>query len=141
MRISTHRSITKTSRLRKVFQVQPPELQTAQIARPGRPCCSPARRKPTTSCRLVDRKYLFIDDAIVAESENVSFNVNPPRPAEKVLDNVNNHLVVWEDDDGLIRMYYRVAQAGWRWSPHATASTGIRPRSCARPTVPERRDR
>ena len=37
---------------------------------------------------LGDRKYLFIDDAIVAKSENVTFTVNPPRFAESVLDDV-----------------------------------------------------
>ena len=57
---------------------------------------------------LNDRKYLFIDDALIAKSESLSFNVNPPRFAEKVLEGVNNHLIVWEDDSGLIRMYGRV---------------------------------
>jgi hypothetical protein len=56
---------------------------------------------------LGGRKYLFIDDALVAQRQNISFNVNPPRFAEKVLENVRNHLVVWEDDNGLIRMYFR----------------------------------
>ena len=57
---------------------------------------------------LGDRKYLFIDDTIVGESEHVKFNVNPPRPAERVLNNIAGHLVVWEDDAGLIRLYYNV---------------------------------
>jgi hypothetical protein len=56
--------------------------------------------------RLGGRKHLFIDDAILDDSENVSFVVNPPRAAERVLENVTGHLVVWEDDDGLIRLYY-----------------------------------
>lgn len=54
---------------------------------------------------LGGRKYLFIDDAIVDKSENVSFNVNPPRPAERVLNNIAGHLVVFEDDSGVIRLY------------------------------------
>jgi hypothetical protein len=54
---------------------------------------------------LGSRKHLFIDDAIVAESEHVTFNVNPPRFAEKVLDNVRGHLIVNEADDGSIRLY------------------------------------
>ncbi len=56
---------------------------------------------------LGNRKYLFIDDSIVANSENVLFNVNPPRPAERVLDGVIGHLVVFEDAEGIIRLYYR----------------------------------
>jgi hypothetical protein len=54
------------------------------------------------------RKYLFIDDALIAESKNLTFNVNPPRHAEKVLEKTSTHLVVWDDEDGLIRLYYYV---------------------------------
>ncbi len=59
---------------------------------------------------LDDRKYLFIDDAIVAEMENVTFNVNPPQVTECVIDGIEGpfrkHVSVIEDKDGLIRMYY-----------------------------------
>ncbi|HJQ80044.1 MAG TPA: LamG domain-containing protein [Lacipirellulaceae bacterium] len=71
---------------------------------------------------LGGRKYLFIDDAIVAGSENVSFNVNPPRLAERVLNKISGHLVVWEDDDGLIRLYYN---AGDRRLGVLTSRDGI----------------
>ncbi len=53
------------------------------------------------------RKYVFIDDAIIADSENISFNVNPPRPAERVLNGINGHLVVFDDENDLIRLYYK----------------------------------
>jgi hypothetical protein len=56
---------------------------------------------------LGGRKHLFIDDAIIASSEDVAFHVNPPRKAERVLDNVGGHLIVWEDEEGLIRLYYK----------------------------------
>lgn len=55
---------------------------------------------------LDGRKYLFIDDAIVDRSEKVEFVVNPPHRAERVLDNVAGHLVVWQDDEDVIRLYY-----------------------------------
>ena len=81
---------------------EPPKLQA------GPPLLFAGEKKTEEIVALGDRKYLFIDDAIVAESKNVTFNVNPPRPAERVLDNIAGHLVVWEDDAGLIRLYYNV---------------------------------
>ncbi len=61
---------------------------------------------------LDDRKHLFIDDALISEKRDVSFNVNPPRMAERVIENIQGrfrkHLNVIEDDDGLIRMYNAV---------------------------------
>jgi len=61
---------------------------------------------------LGGRKYLFLDDALTAESDNVTLTANPPRPAELVLEGVgfSNHVTVFEDlasDDGLIRLYFR----------------------------------
>ena len=57
------------------------------------------------------RKHLFIDDALVADADNVTFQVNPPQPAELVLEGAgfSNHVTVFEDverGDGLIRMYF-----------------------------------
>lgn len=58
---------------------------------------------------LNDRKFLFIDDALFSESENIVFNVNPPRLEEKVIDKIEGafrkHLTVVEDEMGLIRIY------------------------------------
>jgi hypothetical protein len=82
---------------------QPPKLTA------GPPLLFAHRLKADDIVPLGGRKYLFIDDVLVAKSENVAFTVNPPRFAEKVFDDAHGHLVVWEDDEGLIRMYYRVA--------------------------------
>jgi len=58
------------------------------------------------------RKHLFIDDVLIADIKNVSFNVNPPRMAERVIENIKGpfrkHLNVLEDAEGLIRMYNAV---------------------------------
>jgi hypothetical protein len=78
---------------------QPPKL----IA--GPPLLFAGERPKSEVVPLGSRKYLFIDDALVAECENVTFQVNPPRPAEKVLDKGSTHLDVWEDEHGLIRLY------------------------------------
>jgi hypothetical protein len=53
------------------------------------------------------RKYLFIDDALLADSENVKFAVNPPRSSQRVFDRGQSHLVVNEDEEGRVRIYYR----------------------------------
>jgi hypothetical protein len=58
---------------------------------------------------LGSRKYLFIDDALLERAERITFTVNPPRPAELVLPDIQGqfrkHLSVIEGDDGLIRLY------------------------------------
>jgi hypothetical protein len=61
---------------------------------------------------LGGRKHLFIDDALVAKSENVTWHANPPRLAELALENTgfSNHVSVFEDvasGDGLVRLYFR----------------------------------
>jgi len=58
---------------------------------------------------LGSRKHLFIDDTLIQKMENITFRVNPPRLAEKVIDGINipfrKHLSIIEDDTGLIRLY------------------------------------
>ncbi|NMB80241.1 MAG: LamG domain-containing protein [Ignavibacteria bacterium] len=59
--------------------------------------------------QLLDKKYLFIDNAIIKEMNNVTFNVNPPRYVDRVISNIQGafrkHINVVEDENGLIRMY------------------------------------
>ena len=66
--------------------------------------------KAETPVQLWDRKHLFIDEALVKESRDVAFQVNPPALAECVIDNIQGpfrkHLNVLEDENGLIRLYY-----------------------------------
>ena len=38
--------------------------------------------------------------------ENITFAVNPPRLAERVIEGIKGHLVLIEDEEGLIRLYY-----------------------------------
>lgn len=58
---------------------------------------------------LGQRKHLFLDDSFVERMENVDFEVNPPRLAERVIDDIQvpfrKHLSVIEDETGLIRLY------------------------------------
>ena len=58
---------------------------------------------------LGTRKHLFIDDALLAVTGDAKFVVNPPRRAERVIDNIKGtfrkHLTVVEGDDGVIRIY------------------------------------
>lgn len=63
---------------------------------------------------LGDRKHLFIDGRILEDTGEASFVVNPPRRAERVLDNIEGdfrkHLSVVEGEDGLIRIYNSVEE-------------------------------
>lgn len=64
---------------------------------------------------LGNRKYLFIDDAIIDEKSNITFTVNPPRVAEEVLSadrkfgDFRKHLDVVEDENGAVRIYNALA--------------------------------
>ena len=64
--------------------------------------------------QLGTRKHVFIDDALLAETGDAKFVVNPPRRAERVIDNIKGtfrkHLTVVEGDDGVIRMYNSVEE-------------------------------
>jgi len=77
---------------------------------------------------LENRKHLFIDDTLIKKMENITFRGNPPRLAEKVIDDINipfrKHLSIIEDDDGLIRLYngtyddflaVRISRDGIHW--------------------------
>ena len=63
----------------------------------------------TTPLHLATRKHLFIDAALLADTGDATFTVNPPRRAERVIDNIKGtfrkHLTVVESDDGVIRIY------------------------------------
>lgn len=65
--------------------------------------------KEETILDLDKRKHLFIDDAIISKMQNITFTVNPPRQAERVIEGIvgpfRKHLTIIEDEDGLIRLY------------------------------------
>jgi hypothetical protein len=62
--------------------------------------------------QLGSRKHVFIDGALLADTGKAEFVVNPPRRAERVIDNIvgdfRKHLTVVEGDDGVIRLYNSV---------------------------------
>lgn len=64
--------------------------------------------------QLGSRKHVFIDGAIFDEIGDAKFVVNPPKRAERVLDNIEGtfrkHLTVVEDEEGLIRIYNSVEE-------------------------------
>ncbi len=63
----------------------------------------------TNPLELGTRKHVFIDDALLADTGDAKFTVNPPRRAERVIDNIKGtfrkHLTIVEGDDGVIRIY------------------------------------
>ena len=68
----------------------------------------------STPLNLGTRKHVFIDGAILASSGDTKFVVNPPKRAERVIDNIKGtfrkHLTVIEGDDGVIRIYNSVEE-------------------------------
>ncbi len=75
----------------------------------GLPLLFSEKGKKNETYLLMDRKHLFIDDALIESKKDVSFVVNPPRKAERVIENIEGpfrkHLTVVEDEDGVIRIY------------------------------------
>ncbi|HJZ98598.1 MAG TPA: LamG domain-containing protein, partial [Candidatus Solibacter sp.] len=66
--------------------------------------------KTVPAQRVIDlgsRKHVFIDDAMVAKFEGITWAPNPPKRMEKVADEVRGHLTMVEDETGLLRLYYR----------------------------------
>ncbi|HXK58894.1 MAG TPA: LamG domain-containing protein [Acidobacteriota bacterium] len=75
----------------------------------GPPLLFPPDSSVKLPIQLGSRKHLFIDDALLEEMKDIEFVVNPPRPAERVIDQIEGqfrkHLTVVEDEDGLIRIF------------------------------------
>ncbi len=65
--------------------------------------------RATGPLTLGGRKHVFLDDALLADAGDAKFVVNPPRRAERVLDEIKGafrkHLTVVEGNDGVIRIY------------------------------------
>jgi len=72
----------------------------------GPPLLFPHDRKPERPVQLGSRRHLFIDDALVDSRENITFQANPARLEEVVIDGIQGWLTVLEDDKGFIRLYY-----------------------------------
>lgn len=57
---------------------------------------------------LGSRKHLFLDDSLIATQRGIRFVANAPRRAELVLpDGARGHLAMAEDEQGMLRLYYR----------------------------------
>jgi len=82
--------------------------QAAELKK-GLPLLFNPEQNEETILNLGGRKHLFIDDAIISEIQDVTFTVNPPRQAERVIEGIEGpfrkHLTIIEDEDGLIRLY------------------------------------
>jgi len=77
----------------------PPVLQR------GPPLQFPGGRPAGPVVELAGHKHLFIDDALIARSEHLSFTAHPARIEETVLPHGTGWSTVIQDDDGLIRLY------------------------------------
>jgi hypothetical protein len=77
----------------------------------GPPLLFTQERRSDPVVALSGRKHLFLDDALLARAENVTFAVNPPRVDECVVPvdgSFRKHLTVLEDEDGRVRLYTAV---------------------------------
>ncbi|MBL9215920.1 MAG: LamG domain-containing protein [Opitutaceae bacterium] len=85
---------------RRYGQPRPPVALVA-----GPPLQFPGGRPAGPVVELAGHKHLFIDDALLARQENVTFTAHPARIEETVLPYGTGWTTVIEDADGLIRLY------------------------------------
>ncbi len=72
----------------------------------GPPLLFPAGKEIETPIQLGERRHLFVDGALVDESDQITFQANPARMDEIVASGFSGWLTVIEDDDGRIRLYH-----------------------------------
>jgi hypothetical protein len=71
----------------------------------GPPLQFPGGKPAGRVVELAGHKHLFIDDALIARSRDISFTAHPVRIEETVLPHGTGWTTVIEDEDGLIRLY------------------------------------
>ena len=84
----------------------PQASPTMYVTKPGPPLLFPSNAAPSPVIDLGTRKFLFIDDALIASKHNVEIVANPPKRMEKVIDRIRGHMSVVQDDSGTLRLYY-----------------------------------
>lgn len=75
------------------------------VLQPGPPLQFPGGRMTFPVVDLAQHKHLFIDDALLAHRDNVSFSAHPVRIEETVLPHATGWTTVIEGSDGVIRLY------------------------------------
>ena len=71
----------------------------------GPPLQFPGGKFPGGVVELADHKHLFLDDALIARQQNLTFTAHPARIEETVLPMGTGWSTVIEDENGLIRLY------------------------------------
>ena len=95
--------------------------------------CGTASAERRDAVDIGSEKQLFIDDALIAEAENVTLTMNPPRKTGErciVADKPwESHRVCAYNtviEDGVYKMWYdAIAQDGSRWLCYATSTDGV----------------
>jgi hypothetical protein len=75
------------------------------VLQKGPPLQFPAGKPASAVVELGKHKHLFIDDALIARSQDIAFTAHPARIEETVLKHGTGWSTVVEDEDGLIRLY------------------------------------
>ena len=84
----------------------PPATDVVVAAKTGPPLLFPPNHAPVPVIDLGTRKFLFIDDALIAQKHDVKFVPHPPKRFEKVVDNIRGHMSIVDDGSGTLRIYY-----------------------------------
>ena len=123
-----------------------PAVPKAERHRGPPPLFSPPA-DPAGVVPLGSRKYVFIDEALIAEREGIRFAPRPPQRIERVIDHIHGqfrkHLTVIEDSDGLIRLYnggpddYLIVHISREGTTFTEPDTGIHHKGRKNIVIPE----
>ncbi len=83
-----------------------PQESKGVAAKMKMPLLFPSDASPSPVVDLGSRKFLFLDDLLIAQKHNVEIVANPPQRMEKVLDKIRGHMSIVEDETGTLRLYY-----------------------------------
>ena len=94
--------LRERSSLSRRFQKSASSVQWTK----GPPLLFPIKEEPEDPLQLGGRRHLFIDDALLESSENITLQANPARLEESVADGIQGWLTVVQDERGIIRLYH-----------------------------------
>jgi len=105
MRVSDHAVYRDAFPIPASFSTRNAQPRPVPLLQKGPPLQFSGGKPVQPVVELAGHKHLFIDDALIARSENLTFTAHPARIEEVVLDHGTGWSTVIEDEDGLIRLY------------------------------------
>lgn len=112
LRLSDHMVYTADFTVPGSFSRRHGGAYQAPVLKQGPPLQFSGGKPVGSVVELGGHKHLFIDDALIARSDRMTFTAHPARIEEIVLPHGTGWSTVIEDEDGLIRLYGEAPKGG-----------------------------